>query len=300
MKKLLWCHFTWILAWICILSVPVPAGNPGHRSLCLWTADGPDFSVSILGSIHVLGAADYPLDPAIESAYRNAEAVYFEIDMDSTSLPAVQGKIMMAGMLKGQTLSDVLGDSVSGELKKMLLRFNVPFETVQAFKPWFVASMLTMIKLNALGVGQQYGVDQYFYGKALGDQKRRGSMEAIADQIGCFSAMDKAMEQALLLETLNSLDSLEYEFLELKTAWATGDVMAIDSLMNRDMDDYPELSKVLVGDRNRKWAERVKRIVRNRENAMIIVGAGHLVGKESLIELLGREGMVFEQQEQMQ
>jgi uncharacterized protein YbaP (TraB family) len=48
-------------------------------------------------------------------------------------------------------------------------------------------------------------------------------------------------------------------------------------------------------DRNRQWLPRLESFLAQSDICMVIVGAGHLVGKGSVIELLKERGYTVEQ-----
>jgi uncharacterized protein YbaP (TraB family) len=262
---------------------------------CLWELSAGTGRLYFLGSVHVLGESDYPLDDVIEQAYQASEKLYFELDMDSVNLPAVQQKIMMAGLMHDQSLKEVLSDTAYQALDSLLSELGMSIDMMQQFKPWLVASMLTMAKLNTMGINPRFGIDQYFFGLAREAGKPTGSMESINDQIRCFNALDANLEEALLLESLYSMDEIEKEFVNLKEAWKRGNSAFLDSVMNKEMEAFPDLKKVLLDDRNRRWLNRVEKMIQRQENALIIVGSGHLVGKGSLIDLLREKGYTVEQ-----
>ena len=57
-----------LVLWTCTL--PSRADTPLHS---LWELHGKHNSVFLLGSIHVLRPADYPLDPAVMRAYASSK-----------------------------------------------------------------------------------------------------------------------------------------------------------------------------------------------------------------------------------
>ena len=287
--KLKFSVFLWIL-----LSIYTVASAQSGRH-CLWELRSGPGRITFLGSVHVLGESDYPLDDVIEQAFHSSEKLYFELDMDSVNMPSVQQKIMMAGLMRDQSLNEVLSESVYHELDSLLSELGMSIAMMQQLKPWLVASMLTMAKLNTLGINPRFGIDQYFFRRAGEAGKSTGSMESISDQIRCFNALDSNLEEALLIETLHSMDEIENEFLNLKTAWKEGNCCFLDSVMNKDMQAFPALKKVLIDDRNRRWVNRVETMIQRHESALIIVGSGHLVGEGSLVDLLRKKGYTVEQ-----
>ena len=62
------------------------------------------------------------------------------------------------------------------------------------------------------------------------------------------------------------------------------------------MRDYPEIHRKVIDDRNRRWLPQIEGLLSRGENALIVVGAAHLVGKNGIIELLKDRGYSVEQQ----
>ena len=54
------------------------------------------------------------------------------------------------------------------------------------------------------------------------------------------------------------------------------------------------LAKIVV-ERNRRWLGDIERLVQTGSGAMVVVGAAHLVGKQSLVELLKAKDYSVEQ-----
>jgi uncharacterized protein YbaP (TraB family) len=57
-----------------------------------------------------------------------------------------------------------------------------------------------------------------------------------------------------------------------------------------DMNESPEISRALVTDRNRSWMTRLDKMLNDKQDYLVIVGAMHLVGKDGLVELLKQRG----------
>ena len=73
----------------------------------LWKVEGAKAPFYLAGSCHVLRASDYPLPPEFERAYKEAEVLLFETDMEALSGPQTQQKLLSIGALPaGQTLKD--------------------------------------------------------------------------------------------------------------------------------------------------------------------------------------------------
>ena len=62
--------------------------------------------------------------------------------------------------------------------------------------------------------------------------------------------------------------------------------------VNRDFERSPMLRRMLVEDRNLRWADWIARRMKAGEGPLFIaVGAGHMAGKGSLLEDLEAQGL---------
>jgi uncharacterized protein len=65
--------------------------------------------------------------------------------------------------------------------------------------------------------------------------------------------------------------------------------------LQEGFDEYPDLYRPLTVDRNRKWIPQIERLLDAREDYLVVVGALHLVGTDSVIDLLERKGYKVKQ-----
>jgi uncharacterized protein YbaP (TraB family) len=78
---------------------------------------------------------------------------------------------------------------------------------------------------------------------------------------------------------------------DILKAWQTGDSEALEKLINEAMREAPAIARRMLTDRNRNWLPKIRELLRGDKTAIVIVGAGHLVGGEGVVELLKREGL---------
>ncbi len=64
--------------------------------------------------------------------------------------------------------------------------------------------------------------------------------------------------------------------------------------MNESMDETPELAKILLWDRNARWADQIKSRMDRPGTIFLAVGAGHLAGEKSLQDYLAARGLTAE------
>jgi uncharacterized protein YbaP (TraB family) len=76
-------------------------------------------------------------------------------------------------------------------------------------------------------------------------------------------------------------------------AWRQGDDAALDRSGSADMRErYPKLYQQLLVDRNRAWLPKIETLLQPAAsgNALVVVGALHLVGRDGLVAMLQARG----------
>src|SRR5688500_1606465 len=151
----------------------------------LWVIEGKQNTVYLLGSVHVLRESDYPLPKVIDTAYRDAEIVYMEIDLDDMPVgEALQFTLANASLPPGRTLRDVLGlaDFTTADVKANAI--GVDLGMFAQFEPWVAALAVVQAQISHLGLDADQGVEQYLLRLALRDKKEVRGLETLSDQLG--------------------------------------------------------------------------------------------------------------------
>jgi len=262
----------------------------------LWSLKTKKNTVFFLGSLHVLKRADYPLAAELEKAYAEAREVVFETDIDRAKDPAFQAKMMGLGLyLDDQTVADNVSKKTYKLLEEKILATGLPMATFERFKPWFLALALSVMELKRLGFDQNYGIDTHFHNKAKTDGKRIIALESPEYQLELFKTLDRKEDESFLRQTLEELEVIGTMASDMTEAWKTGDTGKLESIIKKSFKDHPDLYERFVVQRNRNWVEVIDELARHDENVLVIVGAAHLVGRDSVLELLKAKGYQIEQ-----
>lgn len=268
----------------------------GQDKHCLWQIKTSSGTVYLLGSIHLMKEEHYPLKPALENAFKRADHIVTEVDVDSLSMPHIAQSIAMLGLFTdGSQLSDKIKDKTFGAVKQTAEELGFNPAMLNQFRPWFVALTLATLKLQKLGFRPEYGIDRHFYSQAKQNNKARYALETVAFQTSLLSTMSENMQEEMLMQTLTDLKTVDTYFNDLYTAWRNGDTAGLNRLLSDNYEDYPDIYRYMITDRNRDWVPQIEKYIRSGENYMVIVGAGHLVGKDSVVELLRARGHKVEQ-----
>ena len=267
------------------------------RNSCLWSVQTQSNKFYFLGSLHVLKQDAYPLSAAIGNAYSDSQKIVFETDIAAMHEPAMQAKMLELGLYpQGQNMLQNLNAGTRHMLEKKMTELGLPLEQFSRFKPWFMALTLTTLELQKLGFNPMYGVDVHFFNKATADGKEIGSLEPVSYQLNLLGKMDKQNQNAFLNQTLKDLELVNELAGDLVKFWKAGDANKLHALLYRSFKDYPELHERLLIRRNKKWLEKVENLMQGNKNVLFVVGAGHLVGPQSLVDLLRKKGYKVKQQ----
>ena len=255
----------------------------------LWTVKGKQNTVYLLGSMHLLRASE-PIPTVMDDAYRDAEKLVMEIDMDDLDPVAGQQAAMRLGVLPaGQTLSKQLDSATAAKLAAYAQRLGIQLTMLESFRPWLAAMTLTQLHLMKLGLDPQSGIEQRMVVRAASDHKEILGLETVDEQLGLLANLSPKLQTEFLTQTLAEADQIETEIDKMIAAWRTGDTVALEKFL-LDMNDSPEIARVLVANRNRNWMARLDKILNDKEDYLVIVGAMHLVGDDGLVALLKQRG----------
>jgi uncharacterized protein YbaP (TraB family) len=69
----------------------------------------------------------------------------------------------------------------------------------------------------------------------------------------------------------------------------------LDSLINSRVAEAPTLFDALITARNRAWIPKIEALIQGGDDALVVVGAGHLVGTQGVVAMLRAKGYTLEQ-----
>lgn len=290
--------YSWLTALLPLASV-VTLAQPSRAEdrAFLWEIESANNTVYLLGSIHLLRETDYPLSQSIQAAFDDAETLVFEVDIaDAESPRAIEAFVQAAlpdspdeaiyNALDGDTYR--LAQSTAAEL-------GLPFAGFNSFEPWAFYLNISVFKLLQLGFDPAYGIDSYFYRQAAAADKTILSLETLEQQLGFLDDLSAPIQADLVEQTLLELDTLETVMGTMVAAWQMGDVPTFESVVLDGFVDFQEAYDALLVQRNQSWIPAIESYIDQPEDYLVIVGAAHLVGENSVVQLLEDEGYTVQQ-----
>lgn len=156
--------------------------------------------------------------------------------------------------------------------------------------------MLVRFELEVDGFSPANGMDIHFYKRTKAEGKTVRSLESFDFQLSLLCDLSKDEGETFFKSTMDNLKVAKTKVAEMARAWDTGDGGALEKLVNEDYKKLPAVSKRFLTERNLKWVPQIEELAKGTNNVVVIVGAGHLVGKNGVVELLRHKGYKITQE----
>jgi hypothetical protein len=277
----------------------VPAvATDNHRTL-FWQLNRGQARLYLLGSIHFGRPEMYPLPAPIMQAFAAANALVVEINMTAIDPMQVTQLFMAGGMYpSGESLRQHLDEVNWQRLAKAMAKLGVPEQMIAMQKPWLAALTLESLSIKQAGYDEELGVDLYFLKQAAG-KKKIIELESAVMQAELLAGLSEAAQLAMLRDSLRVMDDGKEYYERMLSAWTQGNGVALEGLMDESFGDTAaekELETVLMRNRNKGMAEGLDRLARQGGTYFVVLGAGHFVGDDGVVERLKQKGFAAQQQ----
>ncbi len=280
---------------------PTPSSKPAAeetRQPLLWSVSDDDNTVYLLGSFHLLKADDYPMPPAIDRAFEDAESLVFEIDPREMTAPETMVTARKYIMYEdGKSLSKVLPRATLDKLGKVAAASGGSLQVMEQSEPWAISLGLVLGVTQALGFKSELGLDQHLMARAAKAGKPTAGLESIDDQMRAMDSVPHAEQARGLDEFLDDPGKAATQMQDMHRWWRRGDAEKLDTMMRVEMaEKTPHSYKLLNQDRNNAWMPLLeKRLTGSTsDDTLVVVGSLHLLGADGLVEKLRARGYKVE------
>jgi uncharacterized protein YbaP (TraB family) len=238
--------------------------------------------VWLFGTMHI-GVAPDAIPDAVLTKVDKAER--FAMEADLSDLTGLFTAIMRTD---GKTLSDELGPTVWKE-------FQCAVGEQQATAMQHMKASVAATLLDAQGLAPTTPMDLFLENRAQKGGKEVVFLEAAVKQL---ALLDKWMDARAIKEGLEEPDSARKSNLELISAYVAGDADKTLAMSKDDSDfvkegrthaDFVQFMKELALDRNASWIPEIEDMAK-KGDSFVAVGALHLLGDGSVVDLLGKDG----------
>lgn len=276
------------------LAIAMPACADAPTPM-LWKLSKGESTVYLLGSMHMLKDGDYPLSTEVESAYKDAEQLVFEIspeEMTSLATPLLMYKY--GKFHDGKTLQSVLSPQTWNALQAYCDKNGVPTAKLQELQPWMVSMLLVVMESQKLGLDPTSGLDMHFMTESKTDHKLGQGLETADQQFQLLAGGSMKVQEQALKQGLDEMADFPKEMGEEYSAWRRGDADSIVAQTKKEFAKYPDLYQQLLAQRNRAWIPKIEQLLDGKRDTLVVVGAAHLPGPDGVVKLLQAKGYKVE------
>lgn len=270
---------------------------PALAQPALWAVKDADSTIYFLGTVHLLRPETQWHSEKLDAAIAESTALWLELP--STNPEKMAGEMLALvgryGMSPRRRLS---ADLTPEELKTLDEAARISCMTaaqLDVFRPWFAAITISTSAIQAAGYDPTSGVDskiEAIFGER-GIEPR--GLETAEQQIKVFAGMSREDELEYLRQTIADYREASTELDKMVTNWAAGDTAAMEEMFVEEMKaDDQALYDALLTNRNANWVVQVEEMLKGKGVIFIAVGAGHLVGPDSVIAMLEAKGIKAE------
>ncbi len=284
------------LSLLALLPQGTAATEPGRPSKSgeplLWVLRDADSTVYLYGSIHLRRKGGAWGGPKAKAAFQESQRLWTEILLDPAEEAAATQTVLRLGLDPSRKLSDRIDPAKKPALVEAVAALGMPLQSIEPMRPWLASMTLLIGTLTKAGYDPTQGVDRLLDAEARASGKTLKSFETSSEQVEFLAGLTDAVQLDLLQHTLDEFKKGPELMKELEAAWEQGDESELRRLAVDEMRiTHPELEKILLSNRNQRWAEKIGEILAGSGVDFIAVGAAHLVGPDSVQEMLTKKNL---------
>ncbi|WP_343346665.1 TraB/GumN family protein [Sphingomicrobium sp. XHP0239] len=259
----------------------------------VWRVADEDTTVYMLGTFHLLPEGYQWRTDTIDAALAESDEVYFEIADDLSNPAALQPLITELAIDPSQpTLAARIGEEYATRVATMVEPLGIPAQALNVMDTWFVGLTLSNAIAMKAGMTGESGVEMTL--RTIVEERGLPikGLETAREQLSYLDTMSAEAQREFILEGLE--DTSDEEILEMfssmQDSWARGDEQAIGDVFNEGMEIGGEVRSALLTRRNTDWTGDIIQRMGQPGTVFVAVGAGHLVGDDSVVAMLRQRG----------
>lgn len=243
---------------------------------------------------YLVGTMHFPVRPdeedvpaGLKKILEHSTAFVMEADLSKFNREQVRAHLNLA---PGQNLQQALPPRTWQILAANYQAKGVPPAQLAHYKPW----LLELMWANTAKMGN--GLDSYLKNFAVARSKRLYYLEGMEDQIKALDAGTFDERVDMLTHSVDDPDVQMDVLQAMMDSYKGGYLEASRGLVFDEdmMRRYPVYYRELFDDRNKAWMPKIENVF-GKEDAVVAVGLGHLIGPNGVLSMLRAKGFGVEQ-----
>lgn len=250
----------------------------------LWKVEGPRPSW-LFGTVHSDDPIVASLPDSVTAALDGSRSFHPEVEISPELGPTAVAQMFQ---LDTPDLSTRLAPALWRRVQQAGATLGLPEELLQRLTPGFAALLFSAPPNTEVSAT----VDGQLHDRAVAHGLAVAALETIDEQLSLFAKLTDAQAVAALTDALDEADAGRPQEKKLLAAYASGDERAVTAIVEAEFAVSPaarSLAEPLLYRRNQVMADRLVPLL-PAGGAFVAIGAAHLTGPRSVIELLRARG----------
>lgn len=264
-------------------------------------SDKNNTTIYLLGSIHAADDTIYPLNDTIMNSFNDSD--YLAVEVDTLSLQNnfdLSLKLAEKMMYNDSTtIKNHIGDELYNKMVNFLKEKKSYSSLYDNYKPVFFESLFENLIINDAMLKSESGIDMYFLSLASENNKKILEVESAEFQYNLLLNTPLELDKIMIEQYIDNYDLNVSQMKDLYELWKKGDKEQLENiLINSESQNVTEEEKKLMEnynqsliiDRNYGMANVLENYFEKKQNVFCVVGLGHVIGDEGIINLLQKRG----------
>lgn len=263
-----------------------PAARPA-----MWKVADADTTLYLFGTIHLLPEGQSWRTPAMDSALAGSDELVLEVANVDDMMAGAQAMARL-GLSPGlPPIAQRVPEGKRAAMRAMIAEAGYPEAVFDRLETWAAALSLLGVTFKRLGLDPSLGVESQIGAPFRKSGRIVTGLETVEQQLGYLDGLSEDAQRAMLLSVVEDSAETRAQFRSMLAAWASGDLEGIARTFDDETQMSPELKTALMSRRNAAWAEWLSKRMAKPGTAFVAVGAGHLVGEDSVQAMLKKKGL---------
>lgn len=278
---------------VSLTTAPARAAQPtaAERRPAIWLLEDADTKIYLFGSVHIIARSIRWTSPMLETIVLDADELMIE-QVRTPSAPRQASPFARFQTDPALPLLDRLPPDLRPRVAAGFASSGVPQEAWSSFSIWGAALFLEAYGAGSPAtetapVAEMILMERVFRQLFRDRGKPVLGLEPATTVPDILNALPVDRQIAFLRETIDRLDADARSHDPEESDWSTGDVEGIARTASRTPQIAYEL--LMVG-RNRNWATTLIDRLDRPGTVLVVVGAAHLAGPDSVQAILGARG----------
>lgn len=259
-----------------------------------WRVDGPNGTLYLLGTIHMLKPTLLPLPKVFDDFFVAADQLALEVNPIMATDPQFQAKVRAMIAADAKVLQKQFDRNAKKVVRGYAKAQGVPMKLAYSVSPVVSALQVTQLKSAAIGYTQDTGVEMHYTRQASALGKAVIEMEDAIEVMSILFDFPIETQIKMFVGAIEYQDNIPAGLQLLVKSWLYGDVAQVYEQSVKDLVVEPELVSLktrLLDDRNEQWMVKIDEFLKGQKSTVLMVGAAHFGGEKGLLALLRKRGL---------